>query len=283
MRVHLCGVRGSSPAPGAAFVRVGGHTSCVALAHDDDPRPRLLLDAGTGLRNVSALLDGAAFDGSLLVSHLHWDHTQGLPFFTAGDRPDARVAVHLPAADGSPAHALDGLMAPPYFPITVAGLRGEWSFDALNEGHFDTEGFSVLARLIPHPGGPTFGFRVSDGMRTIAYLSDHGPIALGAGPDGWGPYHEAAMELVDGVDLLLHDAQFTATELQSRQGFGHSAVDYAVALAERGAVGRLLLFHHDVNRTDDEVDALVAGCAGAAIDVAAAREGDTVMVRSRPD
>lgn len=276
MRVHLCGVRGSTPAPGAEFVRVGGHTSCVAIAHDQEEHPRLVLDAGTGLRNVTALMGDEPFEGSLLLGHLHWDHTQGLPFFAAGDRPDGRVDVHLPVVDGAADQALDGLMAPPFFPISVPGLRGEWSFHSLREGCFDVEGFSVLAREIPHSGGRTLGFRVSDGSRTIAYLSDHGPIALGDGPDGWGPYHAAAMELARGVDLLLHDAQFTAVELAARPHFGHSAVDYAVGLAERCAVGQLLLFHHDPSRTDDEVDALVKACAGASVSVVAAREGDSV-------
>ena len=92
----MCGVRGSTPTPGAEFVRYGGHTSCVALAHDGAP-PTLLLDAGTGLRAVSSLLAGGPFRGSLLLGHLHWDHTQGMPFFPAGDRPDARVDVCMPA------------------------------------------------------------------------------------------------------------------------------------------------------------------------------------------
>ena len=115
----------------------------------------------------------------------------------------------------------------------------------------------MLVREIPHTGGRTFGFRVGDGDGTIAYISDHGPIALGPGPDGWGPYHDAVCELADGVDVLLHDAQFTAAELADRPHFGHSAADYAVALAERCHVDRLLLYHHDPDRTDDEVDALV--------------------------
>lgn len=278
MRIHLCGVRGSTPATGPAFARVGGHTSCVAVAHDADEAPRLLLDAGTGLRNVAALLAGAPFEGSLLIGHLHWDHTQGLPFFTAGDRPDARVDVHLPVIGDDPAHALDGLMSPPFFPISVTGLRGQWSFHRLEAGVLDAEGFAVTAREIPHPGGQTFGFRVSDGRRTLAYLSDHGPIALGPGPDGWGPYHEAALALVDGVDVLLHDSQFTSAELAARPHFGHSCIEYAVALAERGHVGRLLVYHHDPGRTDDQVDALVEKCAGAGVKVIAAREGDTLVV-----
>lgn len=278
MRVHLCGVRGSTPAPGPAFSRVGGHTSCVAVAHDADEVPRLVLDAGTGLRNVATLLAGMPFDGSLVLSHLHWDHTQGLPFFAAGDRPDARVAVHLPVVAGDPEGALDGLMGPPFFPIGVDGLRGRWTFHALEGGTAALEDFTLSVRDIPHPGGRTFGFRVGDDRGTVAYLPDHGPIALGPGPDGWGPYHDAAMALADGVDVLLHDAQFTAAELATRPHFGHSCVDYAVALAERAGVGRLVLVHHDPGRTDDQVDALEASFAGAGVKVVAGREGDTVSV-----
>lgn len=278
MRVHLCGVRGSTPAPGPSFTRVGGNTSCVAVAHDEDETPRLLLDAGTGLRNVATLLAGAPFEGSLLIGHLHWDHTQGLPFFAAGDRPDARVDVHLPVAEGPPVRALDPLMSPPFFPISVEGLRGQWTFTALEEGHRRVEDFDVLVRDIPHPGGRTFGFRVSDGSGSIAYLSDHGPVAMGPGPDGWGPYHDAAMALVDGVDVLLHDAQYTEAELATRPHFGHSCVEYAVTLAERGGVGRLLLYHHDPGRTDDQVDAMVESCAGRGVAVGAACEVDTILV-----
>jgi phosphoribosyl 1,2-cyclic phosphodiesterase len=278
MRLHLCGVRGSTPAPGPAFTRVGGHTSCIAIAHDAEWRPRLLLDGGTGLRRVGELLGDAPFEGTLLLGHLHWDHTQGIPFFAAGDRPDARVDVHLPVAEGSAEHALDRLMAPPFFPIDAGGLQGRWTFHALDEGPLQLEDFTVLVREIPHTGGRTFGFRVSDGAATMAYISDHGPLALGRGPDGWGPYHTAVLELADGVDVLLHDAQFTQLELAARPHFGHSAVDYAVALAERCHVGRLLLHHHDPERTDDEVDALVDDHRGGPVKVTAAVEGDVVQV-----
>ncbi len=160
MLVHLCGVRGSMPAAGPAFQRVGGNTSCVAFAHDTDERPTLILDAGTGLRNVAGLLDGAPFLGSVLLSHLHWDHTQGLPFFTAGDRPDSRVDLWLPVSDGAADHVLDPMMGPPFFPIRATDLQGRWGFHALTEGTFEVEGFTVLVREVPHPGGRTFGFRV---------------------------------------------------------------------------------------------------------------------------
>jgi phosphoribosyl 1,2-cyclic phosphodiesterase len=278
MLVHLCGVRGSMPAAGAAFQRVGGNTSCVAFAHDTDERPTLIFDAGTGLRNVAGLLDGAPFLGSVLLSHLHWDHTQGLPFFTAGDRPDSRVDLWLPVSDGAPDHVLDPMMGPPFFPIRATDLQGRWEFHALTEGTFEVEGFTVLVREVPHPGGRTFGFRVSDARTSVAYVSDHGPIALGPGPDGWGPYHEAVRELADAVDLLLHDSQYTAAELAVKATFGHSAVDYAVALAERAEVRRLLLFHHDPWRSDDAVEAMVDAYRGGPLKVGAAIEGDTIVL-----
>ena len=117
--------------------------------------------------------------------------------------------MHLPVAGGDPRHALDPMLGPPFFPITSQSLRGAWSFHALGEGRLEIEGFDVLVRAVPHPGGPTYGLRIHDGRTTVAYVPDHGPLALGPGPDGWGPYHEAVRTLAAGVDLLLHDAQFT--------------------------------------------------------------------------
>ena len=168
MRVHLCGVRGSTPAPGAEFVRYGGHTSCLALCHDESPRPTLILDAGTGLRQVTALLGGRPFAGTILLTHLHWDHVQGLPFFRGGDRDDARVALLLPdqeqAGDGADREAvLARAMSPPHFPIGPDGPARRLDVRAGRAGKLQAEGFSVLAREIPHKGGRTFGYRVSDG------------------------------------------------------------------------------------------------------------------------
>ena len=180
MRLWLCGVRGSTPAVGAEFAGVGGHTSCVAIGGDDGA-PRLVIDAGTGLRTLTAILDGAPFVGTILLSHLHWDHTHGLPFFSAGDRPDARVHLRVPA-QGRPARELVAqILSPPHFPITPEQLRGSWTIDDIDAGRSTHEGFEVLARDIPHKGGRTFGYRISDGRHTVAYLSDHAPQDLGHG------------------------------------------------------------------------------------------------------
>ena len=136
MRIHLCGVRGSTPAPGADFLRYGGQTSCLALAHDDEAVPALILDAGTGLRQVTPLLAGKPFCGTILLTHLHWDHVHGLPFFAAGDRGDAAVSLLLPdQQDGtSAADVLARGMSPPHFPIGPGGLRGSWSFGLIGPG-----------------------------------------------------------------------------------------------------------------------------------------------------
>ena len=274
MRLGLLGVRGSTPAPGPDFVRYGGHTSCVAVAMDGQA-PTLVLDAGTGLRDLPGLLGDRAFSGSILLGHLHWDHTMGLPFCRAVDHPDSRVDLRVPA-QGDIEAILQRWMAPPHFPITPSQLRGAWTFEGLEEGTHRIEGFEVLAREIPHKGGRAFGFRVSDGTAAFAYLSDHCPTVLGDGPDGLGAHHEAAMALVEGCDLLIHDAQYLDEELAARADFGHAAAGYPVSLAESAGVPHVLLFHHDPPRTDPEIDELVKRYAGRSVEVEGARQGRVI-------
>ena len=278
MRLYLCGVRGSTPAPGAEFLRYGGHTSCVALAHNGAARPTLVLDAGTGLRRVTPLLGGVPFDGTILLTHLHWDHVHGLPFFTGGDRPGSRVSLLLPEQeDGASAEAaLAKGMSPPHFPIPPAGLRGAWTFGTLAQGPLKAEGFTVEARLIPHKGGATFGYRVSDGCRVITYMPDHCPTAAGPGPEGWGEYHRAALDLADDTDLLIHDAFLLAEEVAAEASFGHAAAEYAVGLGRRAGARRIMLAHHKPGRTDAALDQLASRVAAGPAEVIVAAEGEIV-------
>lgn len=254
MQIHLFGVRGSLPTPGPRHARYGGNTSCVGIARDGEI-PTVILDAGTGLATARSAFGSEPFVGSILLGHLHWDHIYGLPFFSPGDRHDARVDLYLPA-QGDPVEILERPMSPPVFPIGPRELRGTWTFTALEPGRLEVEGFSVLALEIPHKGGRSFGYRISDGIRSVAYLSDHSPISVGDGPDGIGAYHDAALELADGADLLIHDAQYTIAEFEQRRDWGHCALEYPIELGRRAGCGRTLLFHHDPSHTDEFLDDL---------------------------
>ncbi len=272
--MHLCGVRGSTPAPGIEFVRYGGHTSCVALAHDGAPAPSLILDAGAGIQRASRLFEDAPFDGTILLTHLHWDHVVGLPFFAAADKLDARVQVLLPEQESGACaeQVLCQIMSPPFFPVGPLQLRGDWQLGTLAPGEREIAGFTVLAREIPHKGGRTFGYRISDGRSTLVYMPDHCPTTLGPGEDGFGAYHPAALELASGADVLLHDAQLLPAELAAEADFGHAVADYPVELARRAGTRAVLLFHHRYDRTDDALDALARRLGGGsepAVSVAA--------------
>lgn len=263
MRVNFLGVRGSTPAPGEEFLRYGGHTSCVAIAHDGEV-PTLLLDAGTGIRRTSSLMKGEPFRGSILLTHLHWDHVHGLPFCDATDRNDSRVTLFVPdQLDGSdPLEMLSRGMSPPHFPVRADELRGDWSFVSLSASALEIEGFHVLVEEIPHKGGRTYGLRVSDGTATVVYMPDHCPSVLGPGPDDLGEYHQAALSLCEGADVLIHDAQLIREELEAEAYFGHAAAEYAVELARHANVDHVVLFHHKQNRVDDDLDAIGARFTG---------------------
>jgi phosphoribosyl 1,2-cyclic phosphodiesterase len=281
VRVHLCGVRGSTPALGSDFSRYGGHTSCLAIAHDDQATPSLILDAGTGIRKVTQLLAGGPFRGSILLSHLHWDHVQGLPFFAAGDRDDSHATLLLPEQeDRAEASAvLSRAMSPPHFPIEPSQLRGWWTFATIAPGKHEVEGFSVLAREIPHKGGRTFGYRVSDDHSTLTYMPDHCPTSLGAGPDGCGEYHQAALDLAVQTDTLVHDSQLVTYEELIKEGrFGHAVADYAVKLGRHVRARHVMLAHHRPDRSDEELDELgrrFEGTLGIKVTIAAQ---DTVLL-----
>lgn len=273
MKVQLLGVRGSTPAPGADFIRYGGHTSCVAITAEGGDRPTLVLDAGTGLRSLTGMLDGAPFDGSIVLSHLHWDHLQGLPFFAAGDRADARVDCYVPAQDGrSGRDLLAQSFSPPSFPITPEGLRGSWAFHALEQGAHQVEGLTLTAVEIEHKGGRTYGLRVDSPEGSMAYLPDHAPAA---------GVSAALLDVLDGVDVLIHDAQFLEGERPVAVDYGHATVQDAVRLATDCRAGTIVLFHHSPARTDDALDAIGEWSQDLSADVGVvvAREGMTLDVR----
>lgn len=267
MRLHFLGVRGSTPAPGADFARYGGHTSCVAVTRDGAERPTLVLDAGTGLRSLTALLGGTAFDGSIVLSHLHWDHMQGLPFFAAGDNDFARVDLYLPAQEHrSGRDLLAQSLSPPAFPITPEGLRGKWEFHAIGDGRRDIDEFAVSAVDVEHKGGRTFGLRIDGDRRSLAYLPDHAPAA---------GVSDELMAMLDGVDVLVHDAQFLEDERPTAVDYAHATVEDAIHLAVACGAGTLVLFHHSPARSDAELDDIAAWAPrlGGDVSIVVASEG----------
>ncbi len=275
MRLEFLGVRGSTPAPGKDFVRYGGHTSSVAVCAQDADAPTLVLDAGTGLRALTARLRGRAYDGAILVSHLHWDHVQGLPFFGSGDRDDARVDLYLPSQGGrSGRDLLAQTMSPPAFPITPEGLHGRWTFHALADGVHAIEGFNVTAVDVEHKGGRTFGYRVADAVASMAYLPDHAPSAGRSA---------VLMRMLQGVDVLVHDAQFLEGERALAVEYGHATVEDAVALAVECGAGTLVLYHHSPARSDQALDEIGAWAADLAdgLPIVVARESAMLDVGPR--
>jgi phosphoribosyl 1,2-cyclic phosphodiesterase len=257
VKLRFYGVRGSIPVSGPEFAAVGGHTSCVAV-YDDDELPRLVLDAGTGLVPLAREFGPQPFRGTILLTHLHWDHIHGLPFFPPADRDEAEVSLVQPA-QGDPVELLERTMSPPHFPIGPRDLQGHWQHLALEPGVQHFESFQVVAREVHHKGGRTYGFRIEAGGASCCYVPD-------AADDD-----EAVASLAEGADLFIRGAPFLASEAAWARAYCHGTIQHAVEVARRAGVGRLLITHHGPSRTDEQLAAI-----HAELGVELATEGLTV-------
>jgi phosphoribosyl 1,2-cyclic phosphodiesterase len=277
MQITFHGVRGSTPCDGDEIARYGGNTSCVSIdVPDHDP---ILFDLGTGLRYFGNAWPGKTpFIGTCLLSHLHWDHVQGLPFFTPILRDDARFTIYAPRQenDCTVADVIDKTICPPLFPIRVTDMPGSITFRDTANDEFEIGGVKVMSRLIPHVGR-TCGYRVEWNGASVAYLSDHQQPGI----NNYG-IADGARDLCSDVDVLIHDAQYTIDEFALKSTWGHCTVDYAVNLAAECGARTLALFHHDPMHDDDYIDRLVemANAQGnqRGVTVIAAREGLTLAV-----
>jgi phosphoribosyl 1,2-cyclic phosphodiesterase len=270
-------VRGSTPCHGDDIRRYGGNTSCVSLAFPGQ-RP-IMFDLGTGARYFGATQphDGT-FNAVCLLSHLHWDHIQGLPFFTPMLRQGSQLDLYAPfQEDGrSIAEVFFSTVCAPLFPVGIDQFAGTFRFLDLADDDFQIDDMRITARLIPHVG-PTLGYRVEWNGISIVYMSDHQQPF-----DGGFSASDNALELAQGADLLIHDSQYTADEFSLKYNWGHCTMDYAVWFAAAAGVKRLALFHHDPGRNDDAIDR-IADCAVlagrlAGVEVFTAMEGVTISL-----
>lgn len=273
------GVRGSTPCPCEENLRYGGNTACVAL--ESPGSEPIVLDLGTGLRYWGDTLpqDGS-FRGSALITHLHWDHVQGLPFFVPADREGAKFDIYGPVQpDGlTLEQAFEDFMRPPYFPVRFTDLRGDIRFHDVSDAEIVIGDAKVKVRTVPHVG-ITNGYRIEMGGAVVAYISDHQQPM-----DGGMNVPDHVIELCDGADLLIHDAQYTPEEFAEKRHWGHCTVEYAVAVASASSAKMLCLFHHDPSHGDDAVDGMLERAlnarngSGSPLEIVAAAEGLAVSI-----
>ena len=292
MRVQFWGTRGSIAKPGPSTARYGGNTSCVEVR---SARGTLVIvDCGTGGHSLGQkLMSGGAkgLRGHILISHTHWDHIQGIPFFAPLFAPGNEWDIYGPKGPGqSLREILAGQMQYTYSPITLDQCQAKIRYHDLVEGTFDIDDIKVSTHYLNHPA-LTLGYRLEADGVAVVYACDHEPhsrmLATGQGEITGQDLRHA--EFVSHADLLIHDAQFTAEEYPAKIGWGHSTVEYVVKLSKYAEVKRTALTHHDPLRDDDAIDRLLASIRAtlranaSSLDVFAAAEGQVAEVAPSPE
>jgi len=300
-RVKFWGVRGSIPVPGSSTVGYGGNTSCVEVRADGEI---IILDAGSGLRQLGIELEAEFGDQpirpTLLISHTHWDHIQGLPFFLPvySQKNSLRVLGYEGARAGLGA-VLAGQMETSFFPISLRDVPSAISIDELKDMEFRIGKVKVVARFLNHPG-ICVGYRLTTSNGSIAFLPDNEPYDVlklnQAGPDKAsfaearayaGDARAKLVEFLQQTDILIIDAQYTDEEYAQKVGWGHGSLSSVVSLAVDARVRKLFLFHHDPNHDDRKIDEMVEAArtlvleSGQPVEVEAAREGAEVWLGAK--
>ncbi|HEX6534199.1 MAG TPA: MBL fold metallo-hydrolase [Gemmatimonadaceae bacterium] len=282
LSLRFWGTRGSVPTPGASTVRYGGNTPCVEVRTPDGSL--VILDAGTGIRELGRDLveraGGAPITGDIFLSHAHWDHIQGLPFFAPVFQRGNHFRIWSAASlAGHVDRAVREQMSPTVFPVTFDELEATVEFRSLGDTH-EGRGYTLATHPVRHPGG-ALGYRLGNGNGPrggLVYISDNelGETDEYASAPGW---RDALVEFARGASLLVHDTMYTEEEYDAHRGWGHSHYADAVALALDAGVERLVLFHHNPDRHDAELDRQVAECRaiaarrGGRLEIIAAAEG----------
>ena len=281
MRVTFWGTRGSIPVPGKDTTVYGGNTTCVEITTGSGRR--IVVDAGTGIRALGSRLVGHehGLDLHLLITHIHWDHVIGFPFFDPIYDPNTKIAIDgYPSCRKGLQHVFDNKMGDGFFPIAFHDLKAQISFlDTLSRGPLEIDGVSVDTIVLQHPQGG-FGFRFREGGKTMVFLTDNElDASMPRGTD-----FEHYVRFCEGADVLIHDAQYLPEEMSRHRGWGHSDNETALSLALEAGVRRLMLFHHDPSRKDAEMRSIEERSREAAesrsdyLEVDVAREGQTLTL-----
>ena len=253
MKIKLWGVRGSIPTTGPDTENYGGNTSCVTVSHGDYI---LVLDGGTGIRQLSGSFYPANKRIDVLLTHLHLDHIQGLGFFSP--LFDASKEIHIwgPASSSQSLFSrLSRYLSPPLFPVLLRDLPCKLHLHEIGNSHFEAGPFRIQSNYIIHPG-PTVGYRITNSQSAFTFIPDHEP-ALGEKGMIKERKWVSGCGLADGVDLLLHDGQYTRDEYLPRKGWGHSCIDDACLFGSLAEVKKILLTHHDPSHTDAFLDEML--------------------------
>jgi phosphoribosyl 1,2-cyclic phosphodiesterase len=303
MKVTYWGVRGSYPTPGAATVRYGGHTSCVQV--EVEGKAPVILDAGTGMRALgrhlrAGPLGKGAGSANVLITHLHWDHIQGLPFFDPVFVRGNRLNIYARSGRGTRlSDAIAGVAGDAVFPVVFRELPANFKFLPVTPGEpFEADGLKVTPIALNHPGTST-GYRIDHGGRSVSYITDTSPFdrirykrnyAKGA-PKRLSPsdrrflakMRRTLVAAIHRTDLLIYDTTYTDEEYEKVPHWGHGTPRQALEIAREAHANTLVLFHHAPNRSDDEMDRMLADTIELAADtgvaIEAARQGDAVEVR----
>jgi len=250
VKITFYGVRGSTAVPGPLTARYGGNTSCVHIelesGHD------LILDAGTGIRLLGNRLAKKSTPANILLSHGHWDHIQGYPFFAPIYQSERDIHVYISVEKGRKLlSTLFQQMDGTHFPVKAEDLPSNsiLKFKGIESELYEREGIRVVRQALNHPGGGS-AYRIDENGKTCAYVTDNEldpPYAVSTNYDQWVNY-------LHGVDVLIHDAQYTEDDMPHKHGWGHSLIAQVRRLATDAQVGTLVMFHHDPDRSDSELD-----------------------------